>query len=353
MSRQLDNKSIAPCSCAWVQARLWDYLDGTLETKDRARWQSHADACPPCQAELATARRSERALNQVLSSIPPAGDLRSGFYAKLAASGAAKRPARNWGWTLAVPALAAGLLAVVFLRPTTSPTANSPVNETPPTVAGIAPVKPLADLSDDLLAAKERTPLMAKVTVEPAVSAPVKSERLALATAELPKHLSKQDIRRALKTTVAMAEGENLGRHWGFGANLAEDAPAHYFFAKADKLSSLRLSHPDTRLKQKSTDLFAEAESAQGKDALTERGELKEEQIYGEAGQWSEGNVQRVALADQTEADSESYLEVEDETRNFRLSTRLASFQDSDDGIEISVSSDDDEPEPVQESGAE
>src|ERR1051326_3005986 len=100
--------------CGWVQARLFAYLDGELNPSEQQKAQVHLEECAACRAELQQCRQAEMALTTALESVPPAGDLRDGFYARLAAS-QPSRPSFG-GWRLAAPALAFGLLALVVWR---------------------------------------------------------------------------------------------------------------------------------------------------------------------------------------------------------------------------------------------
>jgi len=105
-----------PVSCAWAQERLPGYLDGDQAPRDLRRLRTHLEGCPACRRELAICRHTERLLSSALPSAPPAGDLRAGFYARLAASSAAaRRPA--WSGWLAAPLAVLLLCAYLFLRP--------------------------------------------------------------------------------------------------------------------------------------------------------------------------------------------------------------------------------------------
>jgi hypothetical protein len=111
-----------PPQCTSVQARLFDYLDGDLPLAEIEVIRAHLDACAVCGREEALSRHSEQALTSALSAVPPAGDLRAGFYARLAASNQAASAWPRWaGWCVAVPSLAAVLLAAFFVRGVLSP----------------------------------------------------------------------------------------------------------------------------------------------------------------------------------------------------------------------------------------
>jgi len=105
-----------------VQAHLFAYLDGELNPTERQTAQTHLDACALCRADLNQCRQSEHALANALQAVPAAGDLRTGFYARLAAENA--RPRFN-GWRVAVPALAACLLALVVWNASSRHSATS------------------------------------------------------------------------------------------------------------------------------------------------------------------------------------------------------------------------------------
>lgn len=135
-----------PVSCAWVQTRLFDYVDGELAFTERLNVEAHLEVCPACHTEMIQRRMAENALASALSLVPSPGDLRPEFYARLAA-----QPTRQsfWtGWRIAVPSLALGALALVVLRPLLfSPTATDPKPQPP---------KPDRDRSAALLAIAPR-----------------------------------------------------------------------------------------------------------------------------------------------------------------------------------------------------
>ena len=111
--------------CAATQSRLLDYLDGTLTANERAKMQAHLELCANCREALAQQTASESALSSARFAIPPAGDLRSDFYARLASESPRRSPFHvRRGWIAAVPMAAAGLLALTFIR------SNAPVSQT-------------------------------------------------------------------------------------------------------------------------------------------------------------------------------------------------------------------------------
>ncbi len=113
----------APLSCAEVRAREWDFVEGVLPNTMRASVEAHLDGCESCRRAVTLCRSAENALLSASAYIPAAGDLRTGFYARLATQ---PRPARRHGLPLALSGLAAGLLALAVIRPTFPPRAVSP-----------------------------------------------------------------------------------------------------------------------------------------------------------------------------------------------------------------------------------
>lgn len=134
----------APNRCARATDSVFAYLDGEMNPKEKAEFEAHLDACPACRQEVALCRTAERALGAGAGAIPPAGDLRPTFYARLAAEQQKQRRPLWIGWKAAVPALAMTLIAVTLLRlnrqplPTTHPesqttqtASTTPVSGTP------------------------------------------------------------------------------------------------------------------------------------------------------------------------------------------------------------------------------
>lgn len=108
---RLNPSANTPVACAWVQDRLFAYLDGDLAPGEMPAVRAHLDACRACRREIAIARQTEQALTSASATLPQAGDLRAGFYARLAASETTRR--RRPDWRLAAPAFAALLLAAL------------------------------------------------------------------------------------------------------------------------------------------------------------------------------------------------------------------------------------------------
>lgn len=114
----------APTSstCAHMQPRLLDLLDGLLAEPQAGELRRHLETCAVCRREWNALQVSDQALNTARISVPSPGDLRSGFYARLAAQPSSQSRFRALNLGLAVPAtvLTACLLFVLF-RPATLP----------------------------------------------------------------------------------------------------------------------------------------------------------------------------------------------------------------------------------------
>jgi len=116
----------AALTCADVRAREWDFVEGTLPISERVAVQTHLDACELCRKAMTLCRSAEDALLSAATHIPAAGDLRAGFYARLATQ---QRPARRYGRPMiALSALAAGVLAVALIRPAFHTPSTSPAS---------------------------------------------------------------------------------------------------------------------------------------------------------------------------------------------------------------------------------
>ena len=76
--------------------------------------QAHLDGCESCRREMTLCRSAEGALLSASAQIPSAGDLRTGFYGRLATQ---QRRPRRYGRPLALSALAAGVVALALVRP--------------------------------------------------------------------------------------------------------------------------------------------------------------------------------------------------------------------------------------------
>ncbi len=112
--------------CGKFQSRLFEFLDGELNPVEEAKAQQHLAACAECRQEAALARRCDSALASASNSIASPGDLRAGFYLKLAET---KRRNPVWqNWKVGIPAvLATGLLLLVASKfPVMSGRGNAP-----------------------------------------------------------------------------------------------------------------------------------------------------------------------------------------------------------------------------------
>jgi len=138
----------AALTCADVRAREWDFVEGTLPISERAAVQTHLDACESCRKAMTLCRSAEAALLSASAHIPAAGDLRAGFYARLAAQ---QRPARRYSRPMiAFSTLAAGMLLVALIRPALHTSSVSPAHSgetaalsfgfTPPVVVPTPPL---------------------------------------------------------------------------------------------------------------------------------------------------------------------------------------------------------------------
>lgn len=110
--------------CRHVQGRMALFLDGELSAREAQDVARHIAGCTSCRREQEQWRQAEQSLAGAKRQIPSAGDLRAGFYARLADVPTARHPQSRINWRLAVPALAACGLAIGWLttsRPPVSP----------------------------------------------------------------------------------------------------------------------------------------------------------------------------------------------------------------------------------------
>ena len=119
-------------TCADVRAREWDFVEGSVPTPLRASLQTHLDGCAACRREMLFCRSAEGVLLTAPAQIPPAGDLRPGFYTRLAAE--QSRP-RRYGRPAALFALAAGMLVLALARPVLHTAPGPHTDQTTGTVA--------------------------------------------------------------------------------------------------------------------------------------------------------------------------------------------------------------------------
>ena len=83
------NQKFNPSStqdCSWMKLQVLNYLDGALDPVQNSRAEKHLNSCASCQAELLLFKKAEASLQSARFAIPEAGDLRPGFYLKLAES---------------------------------------------------------------------------------------------------------------------------------------------------------------------------------------------------------------------------------------------------------------------------
>ncbi len=110
--------------CRHVQGRMALFLDGELSAREAQDVARHIAGCASCRREQEQWRQAEQSLAGAKRQIPSAGDLRAGFYARLADAPTTRRSQWRINWRLAVPALAACGLAIGWLttsRPPVSP----------------------------------------------------------------------------------------------------------------------------------------------------------------------------------------------------------------------------------------
>lgn len=110
--------------CFWTQERLFAYLEDDLEERERLAVQAHLARCVVCRREWRLCRSAHHALERAGQLPVSPGDLRAGFYEKLARScpqafpqgfPRALRSGRPSGW-VAVLACAGVLLVAVLWR---------------------------------------------------------------------------------------------------------------------------------------------------------------------------------------------------------------------------------------------
>ena len=114
----------AALTCADVRAREWDFVEGALPIPERAAVQTHLDGCESCGKAMTLCQSMEDVLLSASAHIPAAGDLRAGFYARLATQ---QRPAHRYGRPMiALSTLAVGIMAVALIRPAIHTSSVSP-----------------------------------------------------------------------------------------------------------------------------------------------------------------------------------------------------------------------------------
>lgn len=104
--------------CATAQESLYALLEGALSPQEEKVVRGHITACASCGHEWNAIRSVEQALLSARESLPSAGDLSAGFYAKLAQEQKPFHQPRLWKrWSIAVPAMALGVLAIMLYHP--------------------------------------------------------------------------------------------------------------------------------------------------------------------------------------------------------------------------------------------
>lgn len=98
--------------CRRTQSHLSAYLDGEIEPGEHQAVLRHLEACGDCRLELEQYREVDRVLTATRAHLPDAGDLKSAFYARLAAE--ERRSRREWGWRKLTPAFATFALGLLF-----------------------------------------------------------------------------------------------------------------------------------------------------------------------------------------------------------------------------------------------
>lgn len=103
--------------CPDMEARLNEYVDGSLAAPDRAAVEAHLAGCTGCRAAVAELRALVAAGQRLPRSIVPKRDLWAGVAARIAARTNERREAGRWWreWTLWAGALAtAAALVLAF-----------------------------------------------------------------------------------------------------------------------------------------------------------------------------------------------------------------------------------------------
>jgi hypothetical protein len=104
-----------PPECRRVLANLPAFLDGDLDGATHRAVQAHLDACADCRSAQEWQMQAEKALQSASTQIPPAGDLRPGFYARLAEIEPATRPSLRVALRRNAPSLGWGAAAITLL----------------------------------------------------------------------------------------------------------------------------------------------------------------------------------------------------------------------------------------------
>ena len=114
MSSKRNTSLFTSDDCKRVRENLPELIDGTLNPVETNRAENHLRVCAACEREAELFQKLETRLQNAAHAIPAPGDLRPGFYIKLAES--KKRRSLLAGWSFgAAFASAAGAFAFLFL----------------------------------------------------------------------------------------------------------------------------------------------------------------------------------------------------------------------------------------------
>jgi hypothetical protein len=94
---------------------MFDLAAGFLNQDEADALYEHIAGCPGCRREWSLCRSAAEALAGARASIPPPGDLRPAFYARLIASCRPTRACSRFKLLAAAPIVAAGLAGLVLL----------------------------------------------------------------------------------------------------------------------------------------------------------------------------------------------------------------------------------------------
>lgn len=349
--------------CAWTQERLFAYVDGDLQRAEREAVQQHLDACPNCQMELMQARRSEEALVSAPLTLPAPGDLRAGFYAKLAAAEAARAPRRFGGqWKAALSACAVTLLAVVVWRSV----------PTSPSVSVLEPVPPEAsraiasrgDAEGESLVLKDQPALAGDALAK---SRPQKNETFQAEAVDIPTMAARESRANseaksrflAGKSAASPREAAALNKRVA-GMDRALKKQAHRLsgasVAAVGKASDFPTPSADTSLDARTArnlgiDSLTQMRGAEKREdahvlslfaARTQDATLKDEShfyAFGANTRFHEAGEPALStgyvVASSVPEEGDITLEVHDEVRGFQASARYANYTEIRDDGEI------------------
>ncbi len=303
-NRHADPDSSA-LTCTRVQAGCWAFVDGLLTPSERASVQQHLQTCAACRLEMDRCRSLETALRSAATQIPPAGDLRAGFYSRLAAE---RTRSHRTGWLVAVPAFAVGILLLSLARPALHSLWNphatpTPMPETETVLRRDASRNHSATSLDSAPALARRTvPGLSEETVDRLF---IRTDTKALTVAAT-HHASISRLRRAGLRSVSKWHGTIV---------------AYASTKKADALGESLAASVQRRAKLSTADsTFALAANAK-KTEIAALPDLKASLL--------EGRPSIVAAL--LPAEGGVSLQVADEVRGFTSTTRLASDVSAED----------------------